>query len=765
MSTRAMNRRSPPPSPPPANRLRSRGGGTGFRSPSSSSTSTGMGRTSAITLLDTNHGRERRLQRNIPLRDIQAAIKHGKKERHPSNRNLIIYTYQGQKHIISEDESRRLVTTMVSTIDLQLKYISTQEGAHHRRAQGIICDENSKIPWKSHSILIVDKSGSMRNSDVSGCRTRLGAVWLSIAQDFINFRLEAGTASDMDVVTIILMGEDAKVLVDRHPTNKLLFNRVVEYFHDSEEADREWHRNRGGKKGRNGKRQRGPRPNMRPGFVQPGGHGFYGPSLKKAEDLLEQYDDGHAESALHVLLLSDGRPSDHTFILRDMNDNRKKSKNNKDQICRKTMKEEQDEIEEVYKNVRSTLQKAVERMASKHGRRFNFAAIGMGNMKEYECLKELVSSANDFGGQANFQVPGLSCAEIGAAVSSAATSLTACQTALRSATNIGGQQQRRVRQCLRENSRLLPALTEVVDDTFDIYMNEDVERDEYKDGKFVKVDLRDADAKGVALKQLAFGEGQERLAFQFFELGDDGSTVVGEALVAKESRFIESETDTLGRSNNWLSRDKFVKRFCKLHATAQICAKAFNQKLDSIPNLDLDTARVSFIDCCVYYLNHKTRGQFAVIVEPRLDGKFEKWNNNNGWQMKTSQKDRREIATLPEQENEDEDDDVIDLTGFDKDSIFVSNNEVAQAFSHFSYIHSGRKRLICDLQGVMKKQSKLFCFTDPAIHYHNAREEEGSNLTKYGRTDRGQKGIQNFFDSHTCNGLCNLVTKGFINAD
>jgi hypothetical protein len=51
--------------------------------------------------------------------------------------------------------------------------------------------------------------------------------------------------------------------------------------------------------------------------------------------------------------------------------------------------------------------------------------------------------------------------------------------------------------------------------------------------------LQSKDACGVAIKKVAFGEGGERLAFQFFEVASDGTTVVGEALVAKLSRFIE----------------------------------------------------------------------------------------------------------------------------------------------------------------------------------------------------------------------------------
>ena len=146
---------------------------------------------------------------------------------------------------------------------------------------------------------------------------------------------------------------------------------------------------------------------------------------------------------------------------------------------------------------------------------------------------------------------------------------------------------------------------------------------------FVPGNLQHPEAKGVALKRKAFGEGQERFAHQFFEIGDDGETVLGQPLVAKESRFVD-DIEHRGGELDWLARDKFVERFCKIQHHCVIVADAFNQKLNSIMTLERNTPRVSFIDCHVYYLTDDKRGQFSVIVEPKLEGRFEKWNNNNG---------------------------------------------------------------------------------------------------------------------------------------
>jgi hypothetical protein len=146
---------------------------------------------------------------------------------------------------------------------------------------------------------------------------------------------------------------------------------------------------------------------------------------------------------------------------------------------------------------------------------------------------------------------------------------------------------------------------------------------------FIPAKLLHPDARGVAFKRMAFGEGQERFAHQFFEIAADGLTVVGMPLVAKESKFVD-DTEHESGDVDWLARDEYVERFCRIQNKSQRIAEAFNLKLDSISTLDPSTPRVSFVDCYVYYLTDDKRGQFSVVVEPKLEGEFEKWNNNNG---------------------------------------------------------------------------------------------------------------------------------------
>jgi len=91
---------------------------------------------------------------------------------------------------------------------------------------------------------------------------------------------------------------------------------------------------------------------------------------------------------------------------------------------------------------------------------------------------------------------------------------------------------------------------------------------------------------------------------------------------------------------------------------------------------------------------------------------------------------------------------------------------VPQAFSHFSYQYSEGSMLVCDLQGVYndlnrcregKVHPAVFELTDPVIHHAAENERVAPDKRVYGRTDKGNKGIQDFFRTHTCNAACRLL--------
>lgn len=106
-------------------------------------------------------------------------------------------------------------------------------------------------------------------------------------------------------------------------------------------------------------------------------------------------------------------------------------------------------------------------------------------------------------------------------------------------------------------------------------------------------------------------------------------------------------------------------------------------------------------------------------------------------------------------EDEDEsDDEISESDNFVK--VFTAS-DVAQAFSHFTYWASGRKRLVCDLQGVYDEKANLLRLSDPVIHHTSF----SGRKHVHGRTDRGRKGKAMFFETHECTHLCRLMLRGF----
>jgi len=126
----------------------------------------------------------------------------------------------------------------------------------------------------------------------------------------------------------------------------------------------------------------------------------------------------------------------------------------------------------------------------------------------------------------------------------------------------------------------------------------------------------------------------------------------------------------------------------------------------------------------------------------------------------TMKKDCDDMMIIEEgSEDEESSDDEDDSHGYHVEDDNSNNDfkpsDYLQAFSHFTYLFTNRKVLVCDLQGVYNTDSvpPTFELSDPAIHY---RSKKGRNMV-FGRTDKGQKGIQLFFNSHKCTGICKIM--------
>jgi Alpha-kinase family len=169
-------------------------------------------------------------------------------------------------------------------------------------------------------------------------------------------------------------------------------------------------------------------------------------------------------------------------------------------------------------------------------------------------------------------------------------------------------------------------------------------------------------------------------------------------------------------------------------------AQKFNQQIQkSTYFVKEKLPRINVLPCFVVRLKDDAcSGGFRYLsAEKYLDGKLHKINGNNGYTDKSND--------LP--------------------------NIIAQAFSHFTFslsktglgsdeetglscsrITNECRQLVCDIQGVD------YTYTDPSVctmPMHNATD---MNHTRLGGSDVGVKGIKAFFETHTCNYVCRLLS-------
>ena len=241
------------------------------------------------TLLSGVHGRQRRAERHIDKMDLLRARRYGMKE--DARNGRIKYTYGGIVFIYCPYTNREVTS-----------FPASDKAAFHsgtRAADPILLDKvefsieaqdaetvhNDLVPvllqtpnaWTSHSVLVVDMSGSMRRDDVNGARCRSDGVWMALARDYVKAPLEKKERTVTDLVSIIVMREKAEVVIRCEPMTWVLYNKLIDM--------REWQK------------------------IRPSGPGNYLPALKAAEKLLTS--NCSAGCSLSLLFFSDGRPSDN----------------------------------------------------------------------------------------------------------------------------------------------------------------------------------------------------------------------------------------------------------------------------------------------------------------------------------------------------------------------------------------------------------------------------------------------------------------------
>lgn len=682
--------------------------------------------TSAISLLSCAHGRQRRAERQIDRRDLQSALKYGEREpgRTDSRSGLPRWkvTYDGVVYICDHSLRREITSYRVQAPSIMPR-IALSVDAHLQDMVARSRVQNHPSSWTSHTVLVVDNSGSMKEQDVPGAFSRADAVWTALTLDFIGEQLERGRAAPTDLVTIVEMADSATLLCVHEPLTWSLLNSVLDL-----------HKTR-----------------------QPRSHGNYGPALEEAERLLMETKG--SQCALGLLFLSDGKPSDRT----------------------------PPGAGSISDKHTAMARKSIGKLASKLGRRLTIATIGFGPATEdFAVLRAMAEEGADYGAVSSFVHAGLSSAGLGQALSTLSRSLTATRTELTALGSSRQREVRVVRReaksGLTDDAELILADWTIYSGANWLRcMRLDLITDQWIDVE----PFAGSAAVSVMVHECVMGEGAERVVHRFHELDRFGKRV-GLPLVAKETRFVHSYTadehieyhrtfmktqvkaDRIAREFNTsvaqLGSATPIARIHFLEPRVYLVKDAYLGVYGMLVEKRLDPLRYVKWNNNAGFVHGREKGGGASIncaTAPSAHsddaaalgviGAIAESDEEGDWEEQPAADDGDAVARLARG--------VASMRVGPSET--VPPEFVPQAFTHFSYENTRGRMMVCDLQGVLSPatsargthQAPTFELTDPVIHYASSSGRKGV----YGRTDRGRAGIASFFETHECNCLCVML--------
>ena len=426
--------------------------------------------------------------------------------------------------------------------------------------------------------------------------------------------------------------------------------------------------------------------------AKPRSHGNYVNSLAVAEKIVQEecallYElDAEDIPAFTLVFISDGKPSDNLPGQKD---------------------------ERI-----STINIIAHRLKSK----LTFLGMGIGaSDSDFSEMKLLVDIAKLSGAEGSFVHAGLNPACISTTFTSMATSITTTRNDLLSKRDQKGPKTEKSYTMREKKDGKMQVRRELNGVSRYLYDHLNLTY------PWRNVSFINNEAVGFEVEKDPFGKGAERLAHMFYEVKRTlrGWERVGKPMVAKESRYIEDEG----------SKEKFHTSFCRVQHKAKELAIQFNNAVHKAPLLKPSEDEVStpppldFLKCSIYEYTDRNWIECGLLVEKYLNGKFTKYNGNNGY--------------VNNSENED-------AASVNLEIGRVKLTDFIQAFSHWVYENSGHNMVVCDLQGILDLEGRrpAFQLTDPAICSRNSRRE------RYGKTDLGMTGIRQFCRHHKCNNVC-----------
>jgi len=219
----------------------------------------------------THHARQRSRERGVDSRKAVEALKEGEVKQADFGRWMC--KRDGCVAIVDKDWSKILSVWHEPSngIELCKQQITPDMMKDHicavRRAR-----DNST--WTSHTVAVVDQSGSMRKLDMDSYTMRFDVVWLTLALSVVANGLRSKERTDTDMLSVVTMQNSSEIVIAHEPFDWILYNKIVDLLRSS----------------------------------IPCQGGCYKPALETAAALFDM--SRSRRCALSLVFLSDGRPSD-----------------------------------------------------------------------------------------------------------------------------------------------------------------------------------------------------------------------------------------------------------------------------------------------------------------------------------------------------------------------------------------------------------------------------------------------------------------------
>ncbi|CAM9860700.1 unnamed protein product [Scytosiphon promiscuus] len=686
-------------------------------------------RTSDVPFFSSLHGRERRALRGIDKIDLQAAVLHGTKEPgwpHPATGAARWkYTHANIVYITDESSTQEITSyaepVTIPRAGLSLAHVRDHEAAKER----LRIDPSS---CTSHTVLVVDQSASMKTCDIFDFRNRSMAVFGMLAIDFVAKQRISGEATDKDVVSLVLMRNEAEVVFEREPMGLVLYNRLVGLHDDG----------------------------------VPRSHGNFLPALDEAKRLLNSQ--VHGGCALSLLFLSDGRPSDHVTL---------------------GLPSATSLIIDRVRDLSTQLSVATLGFASRD-QDFSVLEAMAGAAREAGSQGEFHRpelSSEGLGTAIAHSVSSLTATRL--RLTTLATQDKQPRALRKVDRETAGSLWSHAPTTIQTGTGWVLYMDGVQRFKFS---RRAFRRSQYP---WVPVARFSEEANGIAISRNILGEGAERLVFGLQEFSSRTGEFVGPKLVAKESRHVGEEQMKMDFHELFAETQLTAKHLAltfnervrqNMAAIGLLPARAWDVTF-------LDCSVYEFVEegsfrrgVLVEKLLEpqgcytKWNGNNGYVHIPSNALPSARANRV------TEQLDRpRDLGNFGDRSPGEEAEAFQRFSGIgarvrnqpaqkDANTVQLSRSFAptaecyVQAFSHFSYFQTRRKMLVCDLQGVQsyaaagEDRAGVFELTDPVIHY----KSKSGRRQVYGKTDLGRKGIDKFFHTHRCNDVCRLLGIGRV---